>query len=48
MKNKNYFTASCDNNQHCSGRGTCLGTVNQHTCFCNMGYSGIQCQNQNV
>uniref|UniRef100_A0A8D2MHQ2 E-selectin n=1 Tax=Zonotrichia albicollis TaxID=44394 RepID=A0A8D2MHQ2_ZONAL len=37
------YTASC-NPSLCSGRGECIETINNHTCHCNPGFYGPECE----
>lgn len=37
------YTASCQPGS-CNGRGECVETINNHTCICDAGYYGPQCQ----
>ncbi|XP_009582061.1 PREDICTED: E-selectin [Fulmarus glacialis] len=37
------YTASC-NPYLCSGRGECMETINNHTCRCNPGFYGPECE----
>ncbi|NXS62046.1 LYAM2 protein, partial [Brachypteracias leptosomus] len=37
------YTASC-NPSLCSGRGECIETINNHTCHCNPGFHGPECE----
>ncbi|XP_053772083.1 L-selectin [Desmodus rotundus] len=37
------YTASC-RPWSCSGHGECVETINNHTCSCDVGYHGPQCQ----
>ncbi|XP_064371737.1 E-selectin [Dromaius novaehollandiae] len=37
------YTASC-NPSLCSGRGECIETINNHTCRCNPGFYGPECE----
>uniref|UniRef100_A0A669PLT2 E-selectin n=1 Tax=Phasianus colchicus TaxID=9054 RepID=A0A669PLT2_PHACC len=37
------YTASC-NPSFCSGRGECIETINNHTCQCNPGFYGPDCE----
>ncbi|XP_017671135.1 PREDICTED: L-selectin [Lepidothrix coronata] len=37
------YTASC-NPSLCSGRGECIETINSHTCHCNPGFYGPECE----
>ncbi|NWX13006.1 LYAM2 protein, partial [Aegotheles bennettii] len=37
------YTASC-NPSLCSGRGECIETINNHTCSCNPGFYGPECE----
>uniref|UniRef100_A0A8C2UKH5 E-selectin n=1 Tax=Coturnix japonica TaxID=93934 RepID=A0A8C2UKH5_COTJA len=37
------YTASC-NPSLCSGRGECIETINNHTCRCNPGFYGPDCE----
>ncbi|CAO2637517.1 Sell [Lemmus lemmus] len=37
------YTASCQSGS-CSGHGECVETINNHTCNCNEGFYGPQCQ----
>ncbi|NXF66511.1 LYAM2 protein, partial [Ciccaba nigrolineata] len=37
------YTASC-NSSLCSGRGECIETINNHTCRCNPGFYGPECE----
>uniref|UniRef100_A0A8C6RP50 L-selectin n=1 Tax=Nannospalax galili TaxID=1026970 RepID=A0A8C6RP50_NANGA len=37
------YTASCQPSS-CSGHGECVETINNHTCNCDLGYHGPQCQ----
>ncbi|XP_036890990.1 L-selectin isoform X1 [Sturnira hondurensis] len=37
------YTASCQP-WSCSGHGECVETINNHTCHCDVGYYGPQCQ----
>ncbi|XP_021054064.1 L-selectin isoform X1 [Mus pahari] len=37
------YTASCQPGS-CNGRGECVETINNHTCICDGGYYGPQCQ----
>ncbi|POI34027.1 hypothetical protein CIB84_002221 [Bambusicola thoracicus] len=37
------YTASC-NPSLCSGRGECIETINNHTCHCNPGFYGPDCE----
>ncbi|XP_073212474.1 E-selectin isoform X3 [Lepidochelys kempii] len=37
------YAASCDQSS-CSGRGECLETINNHTCLCDAGFYGPECQ----
>ncbi|NWI70209.1 LYAM2 protein, partial [Todus mexicanus] len=37
------YTASC-NPSLCSGRGECIETINNHTCRCNPGFHGPECE----
>ncbi|KFU97935.1 E-selectin, partial [Pterocles gutturalis] len=37
------YTASC-NSSLCSGRGECIETINNHTCHCNPGFYGPECE----
>ncbi|NXK13612.1 LYAM2 protein, partial [Herpetotheres cachinnans] len=37
------YTASC-NPSLCSGRGECIETINNHTCLCNPGFYGPECE----
>ncbi|NXI99576.1 LYAM2 protein, partial [Psophia crepitans] len=37
------YTASC-NPSLCSGRGECIETINSHTCQCNPGFYGPECE----
>uniref|UniRef100_A0A8B9PY39 E-selectin n=1 Tax=Apteryx owenii TaxID=8824 RepID=A0A8B9PY39_APTOW len=37
------YTASC-NPSLCSGRGDCIETINSHTCHCNPGFYGPECE----
>ncbi|XP_071607496.1 E-selectin-like isoform X1 [Heliangelus exortis] len=37
------YTASC-NPSLCSGRGECVETINNHTCHCNPGFYGPDCE----
>ncbi|XP_053807090.1 E-selectin [Vidua chalybeata] len=37
------YTASC-NPSLCSGHGECIETINNHTCLCNPGFYGPECE----
>ncbi|NXM76806.1 LYAM2 protein, partial [Serilophus lunatus] len=37
------YTASCDSSL-CSGHGECIETINSHTCHCNPGFYGPDCE----
>ncbi|KAH1166255.1 hypothetical protein KIL84_015427 [Mauremys mutica] len=37
------YAASC-NQSSCSGHGECLETINNHTCLCDAGFYGPECQ----
>nr|AAN87893.1 LECAM-1 [Sigmodon hispidus] len=37
------YTASCQSDS-CSGHGECVETINNHTCNCDVGFYGPQCQ----
>nr|XP_048717740.1 LOW QUALITY PROTEIN: E-selectin [Caretta caretta] len=37
------YAASCDQSS-CSGHGECLETINNHTCLCDAGFYGPECQ----
>ncbi|KAM9129297.1 E-selectin isoform 2-T2 [Pangshura tecta] len=37
------YSASC-NQSSCSGHGECLETINNHTCLCDAGFYGPECQ----
>uniref|UniRef100_A0AC35FIW2 EGF-like domain-containing protein n=1 Tax=Panagrolaimus sp. PS1159 TaxID=55785 RepID=A0AC35FIW2_9BILA len=37
--------AQCDSKIACSGNGICVGNSLQNSCICNLGYTGLRCEN---
>lgn len=43
----NFLLASCDQSS-CSGHGECVETINNHTCRCDAGFYGPECQHGKI